>query len=658
MMRLHLLLVAMLLVGASALTAQVTRNVPAGFPTIQAAINASANNDTVLVAPGVYFENLSIQGKTITLRGSAGAAATIVDGSAAGPVLSIGPFLDRALLIEGLTFRNGRGANATMMSQSAGGGGIDIRLSAPTILRCDIINNVGGNASSGAIAGAGGILIRGLGPNPLGPAIRNCNILGNIGGTATPNPTSGSMVAHGGAGGIELVESNVFVRACIIRNNQGGDSIGAPNFRGTSAGGIGIILPDGMPVIEDNEIHFNTGGDALAGATFGGAGGIGSGGAPFIHYCNIGDNQGGDALAMVAPGAANFPVAGSGGIDCEDATIESNFVRGNSGGTSGIDGILGGAGGIGVAGDATIVNNVIGNNQGGNDLGGPGIDGAGGIHVSAGDIVVLNTTLGGNTSGPLASGGLHVEVQASATVKNSILWGNNGGGQGPSAAQIDGLGVTTVTFSDVQGGFPGMGNIDQDPLFVNPALRDFHLGLGSPCVDAGMSGDPLSPPKDIDGDPRVIGVSVEMGADEFPFALLPGSLEDLELESVVNNYGDGSTEAKFVRSGNTLELRVFAPGSCFNPADMYVVASPFATGIMPPSTPGLTGFHLDPNNLIVLGPGPMPLYEGSFGCGKRFVFQIGQSFPGYSLWVQGFAIDPTAANGWFAVTEAHELRFD
>jgi hypothetical protein len=62
-----------------------------------------------------------------------------------------------------------------------------------------------------------------------------------------------------------------------------------------------------------------------------------------------------------------------------------------------------------------------------------------------------------------------------------------------------------VTYSDIEGGWEGEGNIDADPLFVDPDTSDYHLSAGAPCIDAG---DNTALPKgvvtDLDGNPRFI----------------------------------------------------------------------------------------------------------------------------------------------------------
>ncbi|MDQ2844261.1 MAG: hypothetical protein M3Y72_25115, partial [Acidobacteriota bacterium] len=62
--------------------AQTTIRVPQDYPTIQAAVDAAQNGDTVLVSPGTYHENIKLNMKAITVTSgatsSAGAANTII----------------------------------------------------------------------------------------------------------------------------------------------------------------------------------------------------------------------------------------------------------------------------------------------------------------------------------------------------------------------------------------------------------------------------------------------------------------------------------------------------------------------------------------------------------------------------------------------------
>ncbi|MDH4240214.1 MAG: NHL repeat-containing protein, partial [Phycisphaerae bacterium] len=91
----------------------------------------------------------------------------------------------------------------------------------------------------------------------------------------------------------------------------------------------------------------------------------------------------------------------------------------------------------------------------------------------------------------------------SGDISNSIIWGNN---------PID-LIASTASYSLVQGGWPGEGNIDLDPLLT----PDGHLRSGSPCINLG---DPLfvidpNSPNDIDAENRVMFGRIDIGSDEF-----------------------------------------------------------------------------------------------------------------------------------------------
>jgi len=115
--------------------------------------------------------------------------------------------------------------------------------------------------------------------------------------------------------------------------------------------------------------------------------------------------------------------------------------------------------------------------------------------------LVVNCVFADNSS--TNSGGAIANVVSSPTVINCILWGN-----APDEIQSSG-GNPVVTYSDVQGGCLGEGNIDADPQFLPDG---FSLSPGSRCVDAGTSD--RAPNNDIQGVARPQGDGWDMGAYE------------------------------------------------------------------------------------------------------------------------------------------------
>jgi predicted outer membrane repeat protein len=146
--------------------------------------------------------------------------------------------------------------------------------------------------------------------------------------------------------------------------------------------------------------------------------------------------------------------------------------------------------------------------------------------IVSGESNLVNCTFAYNTAGG-DGGALSCDpdpnVPARMTVRNSIAFFNYAGGQ---SAQIHGPAV--VSYSNVQGGFAGAGNIAANPLFVNPANLDYALQAASPAIDAGNSGflledlldldddgDPCEPvPLDLRRAPRLSNANVDMGAIE------------------------------------------------------------------------------------------------------------------------------------------------
>jgi hypothetical protein len=59
--------------------------------------------------------------------------------------------------------------------------------------------------------------------------------------------------------------------------------------------------------------------------------------------------------------------------------------------------------------------------------------------------------------------------------------------------------LTNITFSNISGGWPGDGNIDEDPLFIDPDNGNYRLQHNSPSVDSASTSGPS---EDLDGNPR------------------------------------------------------------------------------------------------------------------------------------------------------------
>jgi parallel beta-helix repeat protein len=121
---------------------------------------------------------------------------------------------------------------------------------------------------------------------------------------------------------------------------------------------------------------------------------------------------------------------------------------------------------------------------------------------------ITNCTFSENVA---TTGGGICNYHASPIITNSILW-NDVASEGPEIYAY-GESFPHVSHSDIQGGFPGAGNIDEEPHFVDPGNGDFHLTSASPCIDTGDPDAPGLPLTDWEGDLR--DERPDMGADEF-----------------------------------------------------------------------------------------------------------------------------------------------
>ena len=117
--------------------------------------------------------------------------------------------------------------------------------------------------------------------------------------------------------------------------------------------------------------------------------------------------------------------------------------------------------------------------------------------ISGGMPTITNCTIVANHQGGISD--------SRPTITNCIIYYN---GLDSDVVQIDSNVTATITYTDVQGGWPGQGNIDADPLFADPDNGDYHLksqagrwdltsqswtadDVTSPCIDAGDTDTPI-----------------------------------------------------------------------------------------------------------------------------------------------------------------------
>jgi hypothetical protein len=174
---------------------------------------------------------------------------------------------------------------------------------------------------------------------------------------------------------------------------------------------------------------------------------------------NVFTNNRGPAITLLG-GMTNAT-----GNTISNTQIVNNLIAGDT--TYGAVSVVGGRAGTtqnNVSG-VNIVNNTFTNYSGG---------------ISNGGAVAVAANLDGSSDNTVSN----------ISVSNTILWNNT--------PDFTGLTPSQVSYSiTAQSGFYGVnGNIDADPLFVNPGSRDFHIQAGSPAIGAGTSTG--APAQDLD----------------------------------------------------------------------------------------------------------------------------------------------------------------
>ncbi len=221
---------------------------------------------------------------------------------------------------------------------------------------------------------------------------------------------------------------------------------------------------------------------------------------------------GGGGTNWIDPSIPTYTWRSGGGvfISCASPTIRNNrFVGNYVAAIGGVDGASGG-GLLTFRGNPTIINNlflenraiygggvvtdysgaIIRNNVIDANIAAGSYGGAGYWNIGNGTEPVLleNNTIINNDSN--TSGGAIRLFSGTITVTNNIIWGNEQSSGGPISG-----GNPNVTFCNVEGGFTGEGNIDQEPCLVEGL---YYLQDDSPCIDTGSLFPDYNDPEDPD----------------------------------------------------------------------------------------------------------------------------------------------------------------
>jgi hypothetical protein len=502
-MKITIVFVAVLCMPALAFSDTI--NVPVDYPTIQEGIDAAVDGDTVLVAKGSYVENIDFKGKDITVRSKSGSDYTSINGGAPvdpdfGSVVTFKNGEPATTVLEGFTLYKGTGTYHLIDRIEQWmfcGGGLFCMNASPTIRDCIIFANSaqqggGGfieaaspefdacrfssNAAIGNNGNGGGMNINEL----SAPFLRNCTFAGNFadhgGGLYCYNLETWTMIDSvffmnlaSIGGGICILQSPLAMDRCLFEENaslgHGGaiynetfhePCLTACTFRRNSADFGGGIF------------NFYNSEMTVAASVFEGNWANFNGGGVFNWFdakmefsrCHFKDNE-----AEYGGGICNSFHA--------RAKLENCLFTGNQAFTGGA------------------------------------------LYNAVQDESVTVTNCSFHKNYAFLEGGAITNVYSDLFITNSVLWSDSAGTP-PVSSEIVPLSgsVPDVTYCDVQGGYPGTGNIDFDPLFVDASNGDLHLLYGSPCRDAGDNAAVMEA-LDFEGDPRIHDGTVDMGADEF-----------------------------------------------------------------------------------------------------------------------------------------------
>ncbi len=489
MKRLLVLLVLSGLVLTPASGTSAVIYVPSEQPTIQAGVNAAAEGDTVIVAPGIYSESVLLYGGPMTLRSQGGPAITIIDALAFSQGFLVYGTVGEGTILRGFTVQSGTTAGVTCMSGTAPtienmiltqnfGPGILAFSASPTVSDCMFYSNYdcgaticeGSSTFTGCDFHGEGVFIEG----GAQVGLKDCTFGG-----------SGSYVERELRGPAVKVEgSELTAQGCTFSDYSGQSALS--------------LYSTGPIIIEDCEFlrNFNDLGPAIY------CEGSGSNDTPVaVTRTLFEDNSSwdnGGAIVLRWSESASFT----------DCTFRSNSTSGLGGAVSTHDVATvsysacefygnhcddegGAVRAYGPTACELLIDHCLFVDNSCDDRGGS-------IRISACTGLISNCTIYGGSS-TSEWGAIHCGGEDHGIVPDIVACIITGG-EGYGISATGSLSVPLILYCDVYDMSSGTyaspipdvtgyyGNISVDPLFCNAMSHDFQLHDLSPCATGGPSG--------------------------------------------------------------------------------------------------------------------------------------------------------------------------